>query len=90
MIVRTWGAPFESQGKAVLRPYTFGGEWFGQGEAEFKPRDLRNDGGYRVAVLRSSMKVKVQVWASAGGASLSPPKSDQGGRREVRLRSEEC
>jgi hypothetical protein len=35
------------------------------------------------------MKVKVQVWASAGGASLSPPKSDQGGRREVRLRSEE-
>jgi hypothetical protein len=21
-IVRTWGAPFEAQGKAVLRPYT--------------------------------------------------------------------
>jgi hypothetical protein len=41
----------------VLRPYTFGGEWFGQGEAEFKPRDLRNDREYRVAMLRSSTKV---------------------------------
>jgi hypothetical protein len=37
MIVRTWGAPFESQGKAVLRPYTFGGDGLGKARLNLNP-----------------------------------------------------
>jgi hypothetical protein len=48
-ILRTWGAPFEAQGKAVLRPYKFVGEWEESGGVESKPRDLGSDRGYRVA-----------------------------------------